>query len=199
MPRIPSATYPKIGNSMRCVMDYSKRLFVFHLTQSLFWVFVLGLNQGCIGKKEDTMPKGKPIHFTVIAAANLTPTKAEPDLVPRMDIEVGPQGYWIRSETGLKRLGYQWNDHQVNQSHNDVFQVTLGVQGTTGHAIKVLGVEQIADTVRILVSHIEPKGAVGEALTHPSTMLTTAKWPAKTHFELWIDGKLATCDWHTLD
>jgi hypothetical protein len=166
--------------------------------------------QGCAGRPEDSMTSIKKVDFVQLdPAIQFTWIEMDSSLILEDDLSVGPQGYWIRSENGMSRLGKKINRDAVGSpianwaqkdwATHDLFQVTLGVQGTTGHAIQMLGIEEVGDTVRISLNHLYPSGMVGEALTHPSAFLVTPKWPTEKIFELWIDGKKTACQWHVLD
>jgi hypothetical protein len=189
----------------------SNRLRVFNKlpVASLLFVFSF-FTQGCAGRPEDSMMSQKKVDFVQLnPATQFTWSEMDSSLMLEDDLSVGPKGYWIRSENGLSRLGNHINRDAVGSPiaawtqkdwvAHDLFQVSIGVQGTTGHSIQILGVEEIGDTVRISLKHLIPSGMVGEALTHPSATLVTQKWPSGKKFELWIDGKKAACQWHELN
>lgn len=165
-------------------------------------VAMLALHAGCAGHKEDAMSAKKKIPFVVMSdIPTLSPIAEEPDLIPLADIEVGPQGYWLRSEGSLARLHLGANSASVaiDWKLHQALLVTLGVQGTTGHAIRLLGVEIQGDTLRVSIQHVEPKGSVGEALTHPATLLRIDTPVGDLQPVLNIDGKDTACHWHILN
>lgn len=148
--------------------------------------------------------------FTLIASLNSLPSSPlDSELIPPTDMGIGPQGYVIRSINGLTQLGFVvdasskgdseagWNS--VDWSQYNLVILTLGVQGTTGHSIRVDRVEKTDDTITFAVTHVEPKGPVGEALTHPASMIKLGKFPADAKTILKINGKPVACDWHFLD
>ncbi len=163
---------------------------------------MLTLQAGCAGHKEDAMSAMKKVPFVVMNdILTLNPIDEEPDLIPMTDIEVGPQGYWLRSEGALTRLhlGAKVASSAPDWKRHHAFLVTLGVQGTTGHAIRLQGVEIQGDTLRISIQHVEPKGSVGEALTHPATLFRIDAPVGELHPVLNIDGKDTACNWHILN
>jgi hypothetical protein len=168
------------------------------------------LVSGCFGRKEDAMPSPSKVNFTMVTTMQALPGSPEdPDLVPPTDFGVGPQGYWIRSRAGLKRLGFAgepslgastdagWNT--IDWSKHELVLVTLGVQGTTGHTLRVDVVEKAEGTLTIAITHFEPKGAVGEALTHPAGMIRIERQSTGAKTQLKINGKPVACDWHVLN
>jgi hypothetical protein len=161
---------------------------------------------GCLGC-EETDVNIQTISFDVMDQSQLPPSSnAESGLIPAEDITLGPQGYWIRSEAGLNRLGYQTQNENLNNDFSkidwtkqDLFIVTLGVQGTTGHKIRFHSIEIHQDRLRISIQHLEPTSAVGEALTHPSAMVRINKQESKLKPLLNINDKDAICNWHILE
>jgi hypothetical protein len=166
--------------------------------------------QSCAGRPEDAMNKPISIAFSVLdPQVDLEFAEAAPQFALPMDFETGPQGYWVRNSEALQKIGYHAaaNSTQSNKapqsapdlSKQDLFMVTLGVQGTTGHNMKIEKVETLGDTLRIFALHIEPTGMVGEALTHPKAMLVLPKLKSAGTAELWIGGKLSDCQWHIVE
>jgi hypothetical protein len=189
--------------SGHCAYSSSSLSLLFMILFSLF-------TQSCAGRPEDAMSKPVSIAFDVLdLQVDLEYGEADHQWVLPMDFETGPQGYWIRSSEALKKIGYRAiaNSAQSNKapqsapdwSKQDLFMVTLGVQGTTGHTMKIEKVETLGDTLRIYAVHVEPTGMVGEALTHPKAMLVLPKWKSAGTAELWIGGKLSDCQWHIVE
>lgn len=167
---------------------------------------MLFVMSGCPGCGEKHMAN-KTLPFDILNQSRLLPSSAaESGLIPVDDINLGPQGYWIRSEAGFNRLGYQTpaedldnNLNKTDWTKQDLFIVTLGVQGTTGHEIRFETIELNQDVLRISIQHLEPTGAVGEALTHPTGIVRIDKQQTNITSVLNIDGKDVVCDWHILE
>lgn len=168
-------------------------------------LMLLFMIHGCTGFKE-TDVNIQTLSFDVMDQSRLPSSAAESGLISADDINLGPQGYWIRSEAGFNRLGYQTPAEDINNdlsqtdwNQQDLFIVTLGVQGTTGHGIRFKTIELNRDLLRISIQHLQPTGAVGEALTHPTAMVRINKQQSKLKTVLNIDGKDVICDWHILE
>lgn len=193
----------------------SSRLRLTHkLTSSslpLLFITLLSLAmQSCAGRPEDAMSKPVSIPFNILdPQVDLEFAEAAPQYALPMEFESGPQGYWVRNSEALHKIGYRANttlnsntkspQSTPDWSKQDLFLVTLGVQGTTGHTMKVVKVEALGDTLRIFAAHLEPTGMVGEALTHPKAMLVLPKWKSNGTLELWINGKPSNCQWHIVE
>ncbi len=137
-----------------------------------------------------------------------TGTTSPKGVIPQ-DLGTPPQLYWVRSGTGFADLGYTKSHPSSSTpapadttptalgdpdfSRHDVLFLTMGVQGTTGYSLRLERIQKTGNEVRFLLKTKRPAPGmrVGEALTHPGTLVTVDKLPKEAHLVMILDGKEA--------
>ncbi len=117
-----------------------------------------------------------------------------------------PFAYCIQSRKGLQAIGIidslplqvRVGDSMrlVDFHRQEIWILSLGTQGTTGHEIILKEISVKEDSLDIQIHHEYPVGPVGEALTQPTAFYLTEKHPGEIPSDKWgirINGKVVQC------
>lgn len=142
------------------------------------------------------VPLPRPFLLVVSVFACTLPPRLTFHAIPR-DLGSGtvePVCLWLESSAELERHGLVLAD--VDWAREDVVVLSLGQQGTTGHAMQLNSIRlDSSGTIIFDTTHAFPTSAVGEALTHPGLMVRLEKGHGARRRALRLDGVLATCAW----
>ncbi|HLP40809.1 MAG TPA: protease complex subunit PrcB family protein, partial [Fibrobacteria bacterium] len=123
-----------------------------------------------------------------------------------------PQLFWIRTEEGFAKYGYERRNPpsgaakpdstapgELDFARHDVILLTMGVQGTTGYNISLQSIRKSGRDVRFQLKTKSPTGPVGEALTHPGVLVQVEKLPRDSRLVMEMNGKESSFDLRVLE